>query len=61
MNSYGPMVLDALIRIKNDIDPTLSFRKSCREGSAISNNIRYMRVLLNEYRWSQYTSMHNKN
>ncbi|MGH6658829.1 MAG: 2Fe-2S iron-sulfur cluster-binding protein, partial [Sphingomicrobium sp.] len=28
----GPMVLDAIIRIKNDIDPTLTFRRSCREG-----------------------------
>ena len=28
----GPMVLDALIWIKNVIDPTLTFRRSCREG-----------------------------
>jgi len=28
----GPMVLDALIHIKNDIDSTLTFRRSCREG-----------------------------
>ena len=28
----GPMVLDALITIKNDIDQTLTFRRSCREG-----------------------------
>ena len=28
----GPMVLDALIAIKNGIDPTLTFRRSCREG-----------------------------
>ena len=28
----GPMVLDVLIKIKTDIDPTLTFRKSCREG-----------------------------
>ncbi len=28
----GPMVLDALIWIKNEIDPTLTFRRSCREG-----------------------------
>lgn len=28
----GPMVLDALIEIKNRIDPTLTFRRSCREG-----------------------------
>jgi succinate dehydrogenase / fumarate reductase, iron-sulfur subunit len=28
----GPMVLDALIWIKSNIDPTLTFRRSCREG-----------------------------
>ena len=28
----GPMVLDALIHIKNDVDSTLTFRRSCREG-----------------------------
>jgi len=28
----GPMILDALIKIKNEIDPTLTFRRSCREG-----------------------------
>ncbi len=28
----GPMVLDALITIKNEMDPTLTFRRSCREG-----------------------------
>jgi succinate dehydrogenase / fumarate reductase, iron-sulfur subunit len=32
MASCGPMVLDALIKIKNEIDPTLAFRRSCREG-----------------------------
>lgn len=32
MESCGPMVLDALIKIKNEIDPTLTFRRSCREG-----------------------------
>ena len=28
----GPMVLDALIKIKNEQDQTLTFRRSCREG-----------------------------
>ena len=28
----GPMVLDALIKIKIELDPTLTFRRSCREG-----------------------------
>ncbi|XP_046412891.1 succinate dehydrogenase [ubiquinone] iron-sulfur subunit, mitochondrial [Neodiprion pinetum] len=32
LNSCGPMVLDALIKIKNEVDPTLTFRRSCREG-----------------------------
>jgi len=32
MNECGPMVLDALIKIKNEQDPTLTFRRSCREG-----------------------------
>src|SRR5215208_7023108 len=32
MAGCGPMVLDALIKIKNEIDPTLTFRRSCREG-----------------------------
>ncbi|WP_419826388.1 succinate dehydrogenase iron-sulfur subunit [Sphingomonas sp.] len=32
LEQTGPMVLDALLRIKNEIDPTLTFRRSCREG-----------------------------
>lgn len=32
LDTCGPMVLDALIAIKNDIDSTLTFRRSCREG-----------------------------
>jgi succinate dehydrogenase (ubiquinone) iron-sulfur subunit len=32
LNECGPMVLDALIKIKDDQDPTLTFRRSCREG-----------------------------
>tara|TARA_B100001989_G_scaffold151580_1_gene108088 strand:+ start:15652 stop:16314 length:663 start_codon:yes stop_codon:yes gene_type:complete len=31
-NEMGPMVLDALIHIKREIDPSLGFRRSCREG-----------------------------
>ena len=30
--SCGPMVLDALIKIKSELDSTLTFRRSCREG-----------------------------
>jgi succinate dehydrogenase / fumarate reductase, iron-sulfur subunit len=32
LDQCGPMVLDALIKIKNEIDTTLTFRRSCREG-----------------------------
>jgi len=32
LSQCGPMVLDALIKIKNEQDPTLTFRRSCREG-----------------------------
>jgi succinate dehydrogenase / fumarate reductase iron-sulfur subunit len=32
LDRCGPMVLDALIKIKNEIDSTLAFRRSCREG-----------------------------
>ena len=32
LDDCGPMVLDALVWIKNKVDPTLAFRRSCREG-----------------------------
>lgn len=32
LDNCGPMVLDALIHIKDDVDSSLSFRRSCREG-----------------------------
>ncbi|QMW21811.1 succinate dehydrogenase iron-sulfur subunit [Sandaracinobacteroides saxicola] len=32
LDQCGPMVLDALIKIKGEVDPTLTFRRSCREG-----------------------------
>ena len=32
LEDCGPMVLDALIKIKNEVDTTLTFRRSCREG-----------------------------
>tara|TARA_R110001592_G_scaffold70230_2_gene215204 strand:- start:167 stop:922 length:756 start_codon:yes stop_codon:yes gene_type:complete len=31
-DKMGPMVLDAIIYIKNNVDPSLTFRRSCREG-----------------------------
>jgi len=32
LKACGPMILDALIKIKDEVDPTLTFRRSCREG-----------------------------
>jgi succinate dehydrogenase (ubiquinone) iron-sulfur subunit len=32
LNECGPMILDALVKIKDEVDTTLSFRRSCREG-----------------------------
>jgi succinate dehydrogenase / fumarate reductase iron-sulfur subunit len=32
LNACGPMVLDAVIKIKNELDSSLAFRRSCREG-----------------------------
>jgi succinate dehydrogenase / fumarate reductase iron-sulfur subunit len=32
LDACGPMVLDAIIKIKNEIDTSLTFRRSCREG-----------------------------
>ena len=32
LDQCGPMVLDAIIKIKNEVDSTLAFRRSCREG-----------------------------
>lgn len=47
LDQCGPMVLDALIKIKNEIDPTLTFRRSCREGicGSCSMNINGMNTL----------------
>jgi succinate dehydrogenase / fumarate reductase iron-sulfur subunit len=32
LDDCGPMILDALLKIKSDVDATLSLRRSCREG-----------------------------
>ncbi|MGH6969397.1 MAG: 2Fe-2S iron-sulfur cluster-binding protein, partial [Stellaceae bacterium] len=32
LDQCAPMVLDALIKVKNEVDTTLTFRRSCREG-----------------------------
>jgi succinate dehydrogenase / fumarate reductase, iron-sulfur subunit len=39
LDDCGPTVLDALIWIKNNVDSTLTFRRSCREGVCGSANI----------------------
>jgi len=46
LDECGPMVLDALFFIKNRIDSTLVFRRSCGEGD--------LRQLLDEYRRHQH-------
>lgn len=51
------MILDALIKIKNEIDPTLTFRRSCREGICGScamniggtNTLACIRYILNTF------------
>lgn len=47
LDTCGPMILDAIIKIKNEIDPTLTFRRSCREGicGSCSMNIDGVNVL----------------
>jgi succinate dehydrogenase / fumarate reductase iron-sulfur subunit len=42
LEQCGPMVLDALIKIKNEVDTTLTFRRSCREG--------HLRLVFHEHR-----------
>lgn len=32
LKACGPMILDAVLKIKDDVDPTLALRRSCREG-----------------------------
>jgi succinate dehydrogenase / fumarate reductase iron-sulfur subunit len=32
LDKCGPMVLDAIVKIKNEMDASLTFRRSCREG-----------------------------
>ena len=66
MNSCGPMVLDALIKIKNEIDPTLTFRRSCREGEVFKGPwrlhscalYRYLWLLFDEYRRREYLGLY---
>jgi succinate dehydrogenase/fumarate reductase iron-sulfur protein len=48
----GPMVLDALVKINDQIDPTLAFRRSCR---------RRVRLLRDEHRRGQHIGVSNPN
>src|SRR5436853_4701126 len=68
MASCGPMVLDALIKIKNEIDSTLTFRRSCREGICGScamtingyNTLACLKELPKFYSWEEYLHRFNK-
>jgi succinate dehydrogenase / fumarate reductase iron-sulfur subunit len=54
VDQVGPMVLDALIWIKNTVDPTLAFRRSCREGicGSCSMNIGGRNTLACTHGWA---------
>jgi len=54
--AFGPMVLDALIYIKNTIDPTLTFRRSCREGicGSCAMNIGGRNTLACTHGWADF-------
>jgi succinate dehydrogenase (ubiquinone) iron-sulfur subunit len=56
LNKTGPMMLDALIRIKNEVDPTLTFRRSCREGicGSCAMNIDGVNTLACLCMWTTY-------
>ncbi|MEL7029569.1 MAG: succinate dehydrogenase iron-sulfur subunit, partial [Pseudomonadota bacterium] len=57
VNEHGPMVLDALIHVKNTIDPTLTFRRSCREGvcGSCAMNINGGNTLACTKGWSEFS------
>ena len=58
LDETGPMVLDAIIKIKNEIDPTLTFRRSCREGicGSCSMNIDGRNTLACTKGWEECSS-----
>ena len=57
-DDHVPMLLDALIHIKNEIDPTLTFRRSCREGicGSCSMNIDGRNTLACTKGWDECSS-----
>jgi succinate dehydrogenase / fumarate reductase iron-sulfur subunit len=58
VDACGPMVLDVLIHIKNTMDPTLAFRRSCREGvcGSCAMNIDGRNTLACTRGWSETTA-----
>ena len=57
LDQCGPMVLDALIKIKNEIDTTLTFRRSCREGvcGSCAMNIGGRNTLACTHAWKDFS------
>jgi succinate dehydrogenase / fumarate reductase iron-sulfur subunit len=57
LDDCGPMILDAMLWIKNKIDPTLTFRRSCREGicGSCSMNINGLNTLACTKAMSDYS------
>lgn len=55
------MVLDALIKIKNEVDPTLSFRRSCREGICGSCAMNIDGMFSCDYLFSYSFAYHGRN
>jgi len=55
VEACGPMILDVLIHIKNTMDPTLAFRRSCREGvcGSCAMNIGGRNTLACTHGWSE--------
>ena len=61
LDDCGPMVLDALFKIKNEQDPTLTFRRSCREGYVLPPThppIQPTHHLLDLYPWLSHPPTH---
>src|SRR6202166_3913868 len=55
VDQCGPMVLDVLIHIKNTMDATLAFRRSCREGvcGSCAMNIGGRKTLACTHGWAE--------
>ncbi|MDQ2860446.1 MAG: succinate dehydrogenase iron-sulfur subunit [Pseudomonadota bacterium] len=55
VGACGPMVLDVLIHIKNSMDSTLAFRRSCREGvcGSCAMNIAGRNTLACTHGWAE--------